>query len=269
MASFLDFMLPQNTGLNSDQMKYARAMGFLNMGASLADMSAPQNGPKATPLQLITHGLGAGMSGSQSAVNQFYENDINRSKSAAALVQEAADKDNLDWFNKGKPSSFAQPGSSGYTPGTTKPASLSPTLASFYNDGITPYQIAVESGGNPNAVSPKGATGLMQLLPGTAKDPGFGVTPARDNSPEENVRMGVDYRNALKEKYGNLDDALIAYNWGPGNTDKWIAEGRDESRLPTETKNYVAQIYKGMQSANPTDPTTQPPSQFVEGPPGS
>lgn len=259
MANWLDMMLPQNTGLNSDQMRYARAMGFLNAGTTLADMSAPQYGPKATPLQLITHGVADFRTGGQNAVDQFYTNDINRSKSAAALVQEAADKDNLEWFNKGKPSSFMPPSP------TTTPATIAPTLKSFYtgSDGVTPFQIAAESSGNPNAISPKGAEGLMQLMPDTQKDPGFGVQPLQNNSPEENVRMGVDYRNALQKKYGNLDDALIAYNWGPGNTDKWIADGRDESKLPTETKNYVAQIYKGMQEANPSvvNPTASPTTQ--------
>jgi soluble lytic murein transglycosylase-like protein len=100
--------------------------------------------------------------------------------------------------------------------------------------------IQIESGGDPNAVSPKGARGLMQLMPETARNPGFGITPARDNSSAENLRVGTEYLNAMLQKYnGNLEYALAAYNWGPGNTDKWIAQGADPAKLPAETRNYI------------------------------
>jgi hypothetical protein len=106
--------------------------------------------------------------------------------------------------------------------------------------------IAAESRGDPNAVSPKGARGLAQLMPGTARDPGYGVQGVRDNSPEENKRVGNDYLNALLKKYGNLDYALAAYNWGPGNTDKWIARGAKPEELPAETRAYIPKVKAGM-----------------------
>jgi hypothetical protein len=106
--------------------------------------------------------------------------------------------------------------------------------------------IAAESGGNPNAVSPKGARGLAQLMPGTARDPGFGVEGVRDDSPKENVRVGRDYLNALIKKYGNIDYALAAYNMGPGNTDKWIARGAKPEELPAETRAYIPKVKAGM-----------------------
>lgn len=108
----------------------------------------------------------------------------------------------------------------------------------------------VESGGeaNPdNALSSAGARGPMQLMPGTAKDPGYGIEPAKDDSPEENRRVGQQYLDALVKKYdGNLDHALAAYNWGPGNTDKWVAAGADLSKLPEETRNYIPKVRKLM-----------------------
>lgn len=114
------------------------------------------------------------------------------------------------------------------------------------NSVITPNwinaTISTESGGNPNAVSPKGAIGDMQTMPGTLTNPGFGVTPAKDNSPQELHRVGVDYMNALGQKYGNQTLASIAYNMGPGATDKWLASGGDFNKLPAETKNYVASV---------------------------
>jgi hypothetical protein len=114
--------------------------------------------------------------------------------------------------------------------------------------------IAAESGGNPNAVSPKGARGLAQLMPGTARDPGFGVEGVRDDSPKENVRVGRDYLNALIKKYGNIDYALAAYNMGPGNTDKWIARGAKPEELPAETRAYIPKVKAGMAQMDAKSP---------------
>jgi len=86
------------------------------------------------------------------------------------------------------------------------------------------------------------AKGEMQVLDMTNKDPGFGVKPARDNSPDERARVGRDYLAAMVKKYGDRETALVAYNWGPGNTDKWLKAGADPAKLPKETQNYVAKI---------------------------
>ena len=99
----------------------------------------------------------------------------------------------------------------------------------------------VESGGDPNAVSPKGAIGRMQVLPSTAKDPGFGVTAARDSSEKEYTRVGKDYLKAMVKSYGP-EAGLVAYNWGPGNAEEWIRGGRDKSKLPDETRNYLIKV---------------------------
>jgi soluble lytic murein transglycosylase-like protein len=130
--------------------------------------------------------------------------------------------------------------------------------------------IQVESSGDPNAVSPKGARGLMQLMPKTAKDPGYGITPARDNSSAENLRVGTEYLNAMLQKYnGNLNYALAAYNWGPGNTDKWIAQGADPAKLPAETRNYIPKVMAAMGqapavAAAPAQPAQ--PTQLAQAP---
>lgn len=99
-----------------------------------------------------------------------------------------------------------------------------------------------ESRGAPGAVSPAGARGTMQTMPGTLASPGFGVTPARDNTPQELQRVGVDYWNAMTQRYGDPALAAVAYNWGPGNADKWIADGADFRKLPKETQDYVGQV---------------------------
>jgi hypothetical protein len=118
--------------------------------------------------------------------------------------------------------------------------------------GFTPFQNAirmVESRGNPAAVNPaSGAVGSMQTLPTTATNPGFGVAPARDNSPAELQRVGADYASAMQKRYGNDTDAAVAYNWGPQNADKWIAAGRPWNALPPETQSYVGQVHAQMQN---------------------
>lgn len=87
---------------------------------------------------------------------------------------------------------------------------------------LLPFVMQQESGGNPGAVSPKGAQGLMQVMPATASNPGLGVRPAMDNSPGENLRLGYDYLNALLKRYNNnLPLALAAYNGGMGVADRF------------------------------------------------
>lgn len=109
-------------------------------------------------------------------------------------------------------------------------------------------QMQQESGGqdydkNGNVLtSPKGAKGAMQVLDNTNLDPGYGVTPAQDNSVEERDRVGRDYSAALIKHYGDTATGLAAYNWGPGNVDKWLKSGADPTALPTETKTYIKNI---------------------------
>jgi soluble lytic murein transglycosylase-like protein len=95
--------------------------------------------------------------------------------------------------------------------------------------------VQVESGFNPYARSPKGALGLMQLMPATVQQ--FGVRNAFN--PEENLRAGVAYLRQLLDRYRNNEElALAAYNAGPGAVDK-----HGETVPPyAETKNYVARI---------------------------
>jgi hypothetical protein len=121
----------------------------------------------------------------------------------------------------------------------------------------------VESGGNPFAVSPKGALGPMQTMPGTLTDPGFGVTPARDNSPEEQRRVGIEYLHALMSKFGT-QGGLAAYNWGPGHWQAALGQyGTPDAALahaPPETRAYVPKVLGRMGAVDST-----PASQTASG----
>src|ERR1044071_5816751 len=78
--------------------------------------------------------------------------------------------------------------------------------------------VGQESGGNPRAVSPKGALGIGQLMPATAKR--FGVTDPFD--PEQNIRGATDYLKFLNDRYqGNRDLVLAGYNAGEGAVDRY------------------------------------------------
>lgn len=98
--------------------------------------------------------------------------------------------------------------------------------------------------------SKKGAQGITQVMPKTQKDPGYGVTPAKDKSEEEFLRVGKEYLNAMHERFdGDWEKAVAAYNAGPVNVQKAITKAKElgqdwKDHLPkrSETLPYIDKI---------------------------
>jgi len=153
-------------------------------------------------------------------------------------------------------------------PTTDKTSSVDPKLSTYHKviAGIESGNRNFDKKGNP-VVSPKEAKFAMQVKPTTSRDPGFGVVPAKDDSPEEYNRVGRDYFDAMMIKYnGDTQKASAAYNAGPGRVDSKIAKaektGKDwKDLLPRETRNYLKKFNKGIEVASNNDSMNEDISQ--------
>ena len=111
-------------------------------------------------------------------------------------------------------------------------------------EGINPMLVQAvirrESGGKACAVSPKGAQGLMQLMPATQSD--LGVRDPFD--PAQNINAGARYLKQLMDRYkSDLRLTLAAYNAGPTNVDGWGGADLDIDAIPfPETRSFVEDV---------------------------
>lgn len=148
--------------------------------------------------------------------------------------------------------------------------SPSASVSSFVNEASARFGlpaswieavISIESGGDPGAVSPKGAMGLMQLMPPTwrelSADLGLGVDPF---DRRDNILAGAAYLRRLYDRFGRAG-FLAAYNAGPSRYQAMLDDGR---RLPAETLAYVAAIETklGHAPANTALPAAPPPRDW-------
>lgn len=114
--------------------------------------------------------------------------------------------------------------------------------------------IHTESKGNTNAVSPKGAQGVIQIMPATAANPGYDMPSIdlKNSTPEEQIRWGMEYRSRIQKFHGfNEDQATAAYNAGAGRVQQAIKKAKTSggnwlSYMPKETRDYVPRVNKAM-----------------------
>jgi soluble lytic murein transglycosylase len=127
---------------------------------------------------------------------------------------------------------------------------------------LDPYLVAalinVESGFKPGEVSPRGAVGLMQVMPSTAAEVARGaglkerVNAETLTRPGTNLRVGTRYLAGLMEQYDSVEMALAAYNAGSANVDVWVRDAKRSGRpfreaigFP-ETARYVEDVLSGQ-----------------------
>jgi len=125
--------------------------------------------------------------------------------------------------------------------------------------GLPPGLLAavaqIESRGNLNAVSPRGAKGLFQFMPATARE--YGINPF---DPAQSADAAAKKLSGLLKRYqGNLPAALAAYNWGEGNLER-----KGIANAPAETRAYAPQVLAAMNSGRPVPPLNVAPPPLVQ-----
>lgn len=146
---------------------------------------------------------------------------------------------------------------------TAPPEELWPLVAEAatrtgLSEGLIAAVMAVESGYQPGAVSPSGAIGLMQLMPGTAR--ALGVVNPFD--ARQNLLGGAEYLRQQMERFGSVEKALAAYNAGPGAVERY-------GDVPPyrETRNYVDRVLQALRrlthARRPPEPGAGDPKRSV------
>ena len=133
-------------------------------------------------------------------------------------------------------------------PASTASAEVAASWQSFIDEAASRFSVPaswiravvqIESEGNPKALSPKGAVGLMQLMPNTYAELRIRYRLGADpTDPHDNIVAGTAYLRDMRERFGT-EGCMAAYNAGPQRYEDHLATGRP---LPDETLTYVAKL---------------------------
>lgn len=186
---------------------------------------------------------------------------LNENKLAPMLEKLGYKIDKTIYENEGKTTGKGQAPSyqGGQSSGSLNGGAVTPAVAKYSpminnaanKHGLSADLIAsmmtAESGGDPNARSSAGAGGLMQVMPTTWDS----LSKGDRFDPNTNIDVGSAYMAQQLSKYSKYGDdalkiALMAYNWGPGNTDNWLKNG---GKIPKETTDYVAKVTGNLNNA--------------------
>lgn len=142
--------------------------------------------------------------------------------------------------------------------------SSAPATAALQSSGLLGLVRKLENSGD-SAVSPAGAIGRYQIMPGTARQ--YGFDPSRLTNPAYNGQVASAVLTDLQKRYGaNTDAILAAYNAGPGRANRFLAAGNNPAVLPLETQNYLAHAHRLLAQSGPAiaTPYAAAPSQLQE-----
>ncbi len=159
---------------------------------------------------------------------------------------------------------------------SSRVALLRPVLDPILHEAGIPTELAavvlVESGGNPMALSPKGARGIWQLMPDTARRYGLIVDNTEDDrlDIEKSTRAAAHYLSDLHAQFGAWSLALAAYNTGEQNLQAAIERSRSTDftvlsslgLLPLETRNYVPAVFAAATQLTNSPIAAQLPMQW-------
>jgi hypothetical protein len=187
---------------------------------------------QSLPTSLISRVNGM-LSGSQGLTEQARQELIDIADSHVGAKRSAAEILKSDYMNRAK--AVGIEGFDLELPGTTVRSIVrSEAKALGIDPDLAEKIAATESSFSQSAVSPKGAMGVMQLMPGTAAE--LGVDP---KDLKQNIRGGLRYFKQMKDRFGSDALALAAYNAGPGALQEALSSGQP---LPEETQKYVKKI---------------------------